>query len=64
MTISELQQRVEQLEGENSALREKLDYAEAVAGIKRGLEQVNKGQMKPLRQVDEELRAKYKIARA
>jgi prevent-host-death family protein len=44
-------------------LLEALDRAEAVEGIRRGLESVARGEGKPLKQFDEEMRKKYKIPR-
>lgn len=58
----ELQSRLTRLEAEVSTLRERVEYAEALAGIKRGLDEANLGLGTPLKQVDEQLRAKYGIA--
>jgi hypothetical protein len=56
--------RVLELEAEVSTLKEKLEYAEAVAGIKRGQEEAARGLGQPLRQMDEQMRAKYRIPRS
>ena len=49
MTTSEMQARIEQLESENESLRGQLERAEEIAGIKRGIEAINQGDVKPLR---------------
>jgi hypothetical protein len=58
MTIAQVEEkwrtRVTELEAEVSTLKEKLEYAEAVAGIRRGQEDAAKELGKPLRQVDQE----------
>lgn len=55
MTIAQSEEkwrvRVMELEAEVTTLREKLEYAETVAGIKRGQEEARRGLGKPLRQV-------------
>lgn len=61
MTTSEMQARIEQLESENESLRGRLERAEEIAGIKRGIEAINQGDVKPLREFDREMRAKHKI---
>ena len=61
--MSEMRVRIEELEAEVASLKQKLDYAEAVAGIKRGQEDVARGKMTPLREVDRKMRAKYGIPR-
>lgn len=38
-----------------------VEYAEAVAGIQRGLEQVKEGKTKPAKQVFQRLRKKHKL---
>jgi hypothetical protein len=67
MTIAvsavELQTRLAALEAEVLTLRERVEYAETLAGIKRGLDEANRGLGTPLKQVDQQLRAKYGIAR-
>ena len=42
---------------------DRLDYEEAVEGIRRGLEDMQAGRVKPASQVFEELRAKYGFPR-
>lgn len=61
MTVSEMQERIALLESEIVVLCEKLERAEEIAGIKRGIDETNRGEFIPLRQFDEEMRAKYKI---
>ena len=63
VSTAELQSRLAALEAEVSTLRERVDYAEALAGIKRGLDEAHRGLGTPLKQVDERMRAKYGIPR-
>ncbi len=63
MTVSELESRVTSLEAEVEELRRQLDYTQALAGIKRGLDEADRGLGTPLQQVDEQLRTKYSIPR-
>src|SRR5438128_107437 len=42
---------------------ERIDYAEAVAGIKKGLEEFVRGEGRPAREALEELRQKHEIPR-
>jgi prevent-host-death family protein len=44
-------------------LLERLEYAETVAAIRKGIEEFERGQGKPAREALEELRAKHGIAR-
>ncbi len=59
----ELQTRLAALEAEVSTLKERVEYAEALAGIRRGLAEADRGLGAPLKQVDDRLRAKYGIKR-
>ena len=43
-------------------LNDELDRADAVAGIRRGLESMERGEGRPFKRVAAELRRKYKIA--
>jgi hypothetical protein len=61
MTVAELESRVTSLEAEVARLKEKLEYAEACAGIQRGLDEANRGLGKPAREVLERLRIKHNI---
>ena len=60
MTVSELLTRVTELESRVTTLEEQLDFAQAVAGIKRGLEQIDRGEYLPAREWAEKVRAKHK----
>jgi len=44
-------------------LLERLEYAETVAAIRKGIEEFERGQGKPAREALQELRAKHGIAR-
>jgi prevent-host-death family protein len=44
-------------------LLERLEYAETVAAIRKGIEEFERGQGKPAREALEELRAKHGISR-
>ncbi len=59
----ELQTRLAALEAEVSTLKERVEYAEALAGVKRGLAEADRGLGSPLKQVDDRMRAKYGISR-
>jgi predicted transcriptional regulator len=63
MTPAELQSRVSALEDEIASLKEKLEYAQTIAGINRGLDEADRGLGIPLREADQQLRAKYNIPR-
>ncbi|HUO09865.1 MAG TPA: hypothetical protein VM008_16295 [Phycisphaerae bacterium] len=63
MTVAELEARLTAAQREIVRLEAELEHAQAVAGIKRGLDEANRGLGKPLREVDEELRTKYNIPR-
>jgi hypothetical protein len=63
LSNAELQARLSALEAEVSELKNRVEYAEALAGIKRGLDEARRGLGAPLKQVDEHLRAKYGIPR-
>jgi hypothetical protein len=61
MTVAELEDQVARLKAENAALRQQLDRAEEIAGIKRGLQDFHQGRTKTLRQFDAEMRATHGI---
>ena len=63
MTVAELESRVVTLEQKAEQLQDQLERSQLLAGIKRGLDEARRGLGKPLRQVDDELRAKYSIPR-
>lgn len=59
MTIAELQTRLAVLEAEISELKERIESTEALAGIRRGLDEANRGLGIPLKKMDEQLRSKH-----
>ena len=61
MTVSELENRVIKLEAKVATLEQELDFAQAVAGIKRGQAQADRGLGIPARQWAEKVRAKHKL---
>lgn len=61
MTTAELQSRITELETEVATLREKLEHAETVAGIRKGLEEIERGLGRPAKQVVAELRTKHNL---
>ena len=64
MTTTKLESRLAVLEADVALLRQRLEQAEAVAGIKRGLDELNRGLGRPAKDVVKELRAKYRLPRA
>ena len=58
---AELVERVAMLETKMARLEEQLDFAQAVEGIRRGLDEANRGEGMPLREFDAQFRAKHKI---
>ncbi len=63
MTVAELEYPVKEREQKVANLEQQLEHERMIAGIKRGLDEVNRGLGKPLQQVDAELRTKYNIPR-
>jgi predicted transcriptional regulator len=63
MTVAEMKTRLTELESRVATLEEELDYAQTVAGIKRGLEQIDRGEYMPARKWAEQTRAKHKLPR-
>jgi hypothetical protein len=61
MTVRELQNRMQKLESRVMTLEQELDYAQAVAGITRGLKQADKGMGTPAREWAEKVRSKHKL---
>jgi hypothetical protein len=61
MTTSEIESRLATLEADVAFLRERLEHAEALAGIKRGLDELNRGPGRPAKDVVKELRAKHNL---
>ncbi len=59
-----LESRLTALELEVAALKEKIDQSENLAGIERGLDEVNRGLGRPAKEVVEELRTKYNLPRS
>ena len=58
MTTAKIESRLATLEADVAFLRQRLEYAEAVAGIKRGLDELNRGLGRPAKDVVRELRSK------
>jgi phage shock protein A len=63
MTVAELESRIAALEQKVATLQEQLERAQVQAGIKRGLDDFDRGDYKTLRQFDNEFRAKHNIPR-
>jgi len=63
MSDAEMISRIATLEADVASLRERLEHAEAVGGIKRGLEELDRGLGRPAKVVVEELRVKYGLPR-
>ncbi len=61
MTVAQLEFRITELEAQVATLRDELDYAQAVAGIKRGLQQIDRGEYMPAREWAEKVRVKHKL---
>lgn len=61
MTATEIESRLATLEADVAFLRQRLEHAEAVAGIKRGLDELNRGLGRPAKDVVQELRAKHHL---
>jgi len=64
MTVADLESRLSVVEAEVAALREALYKERVREGIRVGLEQVERGEVRPAREAFEELRRKHKIPRA
>lgn len=64
MTVAELESRVVALEHELTKVKEQLVRSEILAGIKRGMDAADAGQMAPAREVLEKLRQKHNISEA
>jgi hypothetical protein len=62
--VTHFEKRISKLEKQVTLLMDHLEYAEASAGIQRGLREMEKGLGTPLSQVDKRLRAKYNIPRS
>jgi predicted transcriptional regulator len=56
MNIGNLEARISALEAEVADIKQRLDHAEAVAGIQRGLDEVNRGLARPAAEVVERIR--------
>jgi len=63
MTDLQLKHRVAELESRVEDLEAQLDYAQAVAGIKRGLAEAQRKQGTPAREWARKIRAKHKLPR-
>ena len=61
MTTTEIESRLASLEADVALLRQRLEHAEALAGIKRGLDELNRGLGRPARDVVKDLRAKHNL---
>ena len=62
-TAADMQTRIAALEAEIASLRKQLDYAEAVAGIKRGQAEADCGLGIPLNEVRRQFQEKYGTSR-
>ncbi len=62
MTSTDIEFRLATLEADVAVLRERLEHAEAVAGIKRGLDELNRGLGRPAKEVVKRLRAKHHLS--
>jgi hypothetical protein len=58
---TDIETRLRALELEVARLRERLEYTETLEGIRRGLEDVAAGRVRPAREVFEDLRKKHGI---
>ena len=56
MTMIQLQRRLDSLEQKIGSLETRLEYQQAIEGIRRGLESVQRGEGKPARKVFAEIR--------
>ena len=63
MTVVDIESRLLAVEQEVAALREALETERVREGIRIGLEQVARGQVRPAREALEALRQKHKIPR-
>ncbi len=61
MTTTELESRVLAMESEIADLKERLERTEIDAAVRRGEEQIARGETIPVRQAMESLRRKYNI---
>jgi predicted transcriptional regulator len=59
----DLTARVRALQADVAAISAELDDAETLAGIERGLDEVNRGLGRPAKEVIAELRTKYGLPR-
>jgi predicted transcriptional regulator len=64
MTVADIEARLVAIEEEVAALRQALEKQRVRAGILRGLEEVERGQVVPAKEALESLRQKYKIAQS
>ena len=61
MDVPDLEARVATLEKEVASLHQKLEEERVAARIRRGLDQADRGQTRPAREVLEDLRRKYNM---
>ena len=62
LTVNGAAELVVQHAGSYQALLDRLDRAEAIAGIRRGLEDAKAGRHRPLAEFDTEMRSKHNIS--
>jgi hypothetical protein len=60
---ADVKEKFDALEAEIAALKARVEYAEALAGIRKALDQADRGLGTPLKDVDARMRAKYGIPR-
>ena len=64
MTLSQMQKRLTALERRIGELHRALEYQQAVEGIRRGLESVERGEGESVRMAFARIRRRHKFARA
>ena len=63
MTLGQIAKRLTALEKQIGSLQNQLDYQQAVEGIRRGLDSVDRGEGEPVRKAFAKIRRKHSARR-